>query len=136
MKNFLVGGPGAGSMAGDLGLLVLRVAAGFGLVTHGIEKFPPPDRFVRVVKGLGFPMPEAFAWLVCFVELGGGALLIAGLLARPASAAVALSMGVAFFGAHAGESFAAKEASMLYGVIAFLLLALGAGRYSVDRLIR
>lgn len=134
MRSFLFGGAGAGSAWGDVALLVLRVAAGIGLFTHGRMKLPPPERFVGMVGGLGFPLPELFAWCAALAESVGALLLAVGLLTRPAGAAIAVTMGVAFFGAHRNDAFSVKELAMLYGVIGLAFLLLGAGRLSLDRL--
>ncbi len=134
MRGFLFGGPGVGSPLGDVALLILRLAAGIGLFTHGRMKLPPPERFISMVGGLGFPLPELFAWCAALAESVGALLLAVGLLTRPASAAIAVTMGVAFFGAHRNDAFSVKELSMLYGVIGLAFLLLGAGRLSLDRL--
>jgi putative oxidoreductase len=134
VRSFLFGGAGVGSAWGDVALLVLRVAAGIGLFTHGRMKLPPPERFVGMVGGLGFPLPELFAWCAALAESVGALLLAVGLLTRPAGAAIAVTMSVAFFGAHRNDAFSVKELAMLYGVIGLAFLLLGAGRLSLDRL--
>ena len=117
----------------DLGLLVLRLAAGLGMaLAHGLGKLPPSDRFVAGLADVGLPVPGLFAWMAALAEVGGGLLVAAGLLTRPAAALVVVTMLVAFFGAHAGDPFGEREMAFLYGA-AFLALALtGAGRFSAD----
>ncbi len=135
MARWWLTGPGSGTVEGDLGLLVLRLAAGIGLTTHGILKLPPPDRFVRIVRQLGFPMPEAFAWMAGLVEFFGAILLVLGLWTRPAASLIAFTMAVAFFGAHRADAFSQKEMSMLYGAAALAIAAIGPGRFALDRLV-
>ena len=129
-------GSGDTSRATDLGLLILRVLSGLALaVAHGIGKLPPSDGFVGAVGRLGFPAPEVFAWVAGLAEFGGGVLLAFGLLTRPAALAVAATMAVALFGAHGDDPFADGEKAFLFLTAALALLATGAGRYSLDRLI-
>ena len=121
----------------DAGLLILRVFTGLALaLAHGRGKVPPSDRFVGMVEGFGFPAPEFFAWASGFAELGCGLLLAAGLLTRPAALLVALNMLVVVFFGHAGQSFGEREKPLLFLVIAVTFLLIGAGRYSVDALLR
>jgi putative oxidoreductase len=137
MRNFLFGGAGGGSKIADIGLLVLRLVAGFGLAFgHGLGKFPPSERFIESVSRLGFPEPTIFAWAAALSELVGGICLAAGLLTRPASLAIAFTMGTAAFRSNAGEPFASKEKALLYMTIAVCFLIAGAGRYAVDALVR
>lgn len=137
MRNFLFGGAGGGSKAADVGLLLLRLVAGFGLAFgHGLGKFPPSERFIESVSRLGFPEPMIFAWAAALTELVGGILLAAGLLTRPAALAIAFAMATAAFRSSAGEPFAGKEKALLYMTVAVCFLFAGAGRYAVDALLR
>lgn len=135
MKNFIFGGAGGASAATDLGLLLLRVLAGFGLAfSHGLGKFPPSDGFIKAVSGMG--MPGFMAWGATFAELGCGILLALGLFTRPATVFILFTMGVAVYGVHWNDPFGRKELALLYGVTAILFLLAGAGRFSIDRLIK
>lgn len=117
----------------DLGLLVLRLAAGLGMaLAHGLGKLPPPDRFVAGLADVGLPVPGLFAWLAALAEVGGGLLVAAGLLTRPAAALVVVTMLVAFFGAHAGDPFGEREMAFLYGAMFLAVMLTGAGRFSAD----
>ena len=145
IKDFLFGGPGTAGAIGDIGLLVLRVGIGLMIaIGHGWSKlfgggFGPPEQLVQGVQKLGFP--GFFAWLVALAELGGFFLAL-GLLTRPMALALAFNMAVAAFVAHGKDPWfmtgagAAKEPALLYLVPAFALMLTGAGRYSIDRLIR
>ncbi len=135
MKNWLFGGMGGASAATDLGLLVLRVAAGLSMsLGHGIKKLPPPDRFVDGVTAMG--LPGILAWGATFAEFGGGLLLAIGLFTRPSALLWVITMSVAFFGVHLNDPFAKQELALLYGCMGVLFLLAGAGRFSVDRLVR
>lgn len=123
--------------AGEVGLLVLRVFAGLSLaLAHGWMKLPPSEQFIDGVGNLGFPVPGAFAWAATLAEFAGGILLALGLFTRPAAFFVLFTMGVAAFGQHLRDPFSVKEMALLYGAIALMYLLKGAGRLSVDALLR
>jgi putative oxidoreductase len=144
MKNLLFGGPGGASRVADAGLLVLRVGIGLYLsLAHGLGKMPPPEMLVRGVEAMGFPAPVVFAWLAGLSEFAGGLLVALGLLTRPAALMILFTMGVAAFRVHLNDPWtpsasggASKEMAMLYLVPALALLLTGAGRFSIDRVIR
>jgi putative oxidoreductase len=130
----LFGGRPPGPVGSELILLVVRVFAGLGLaIAHGLGKLPPGEKFVQGVAKMGFPSPEVFAWLSALAEFGGGLLLAAGLLVRPTALAIAINMAVAGFVAHAPDPFRVREPALLYLSLALVFLALGGGRFSIDR---
>lgn len=121
----------------DLGLLLLRLFTGLALaLAHGRGKFPPSPRFIDGVAGMGFPAPELFAWAAAGAELIGGILLAIGLLTRPASLMIVATMAAAAFIRHAPDPFSDKEKALLFGAIALLFLIAGAGRFSIDAMLR
>ncbi|MEM1056052.1 MAG: DoxX family protein [Bacteroidota bacterium] len=127
---------GTSDSATGLGLLILRVGLGVAMaVAHGYGKIPPSEGFINSTAGLGFPMPVVFAWAAALAEFVGGLLIAIGLLTRPAAAALAFTMAVAFFGAHGGDPFGERELAFVFGVGSLALMATGAGRFSVDALL-
>lgn len=80
-------------------ITLVRVAAGIGVGSHGLRKLiAGPSALATVIGEMGFPAPEAFAWMIALGECAGFLLAI-GLLTRWAGAAVAMAMGgVAIFG--------------------------------------
>ncbi|MGI9174805.1 MAG: DoxX family protein [Rhodothermales bacterium] len=135
-QRFFIGAAPRAALT-DVGLLILRVVTGLALaLAHGLGKMPPSDRFVGMVEGLGFPAPGLFAWGSGFAELVCGLLLAVGLLTRPAALFIVLNMTVVVFLAHGGDAFGDREKGLLFGVIALTFLIIGAGRYSVDALLR
>ena len=147
--NRLLFGAGAQTRIGDLGLAVSRVGIGLYMAFgHGYSKligedrFGPPEGFVNLVDGLGFPAPLAFAWMAALTEFFGGLALALGLLTRPAALSFIGTMAVAAFLQHGSDPWAAaprepsKEMAMLYLIPAIGFLALGGGRYSIDQGLR
>lgn len=128
--------PSNNSKSTDVGLLVLRLAAGVMLALgHGLGKFPPSERFVTGVGEMGFWSPTLFAWAAACSELVGGLLVAIGLLTRPAAFFVMMTMATAAFIRHADDPFGAKEKALLFLAVALLFVIAGAGRYSIDRLL-
>ncbi|MEM9998442.1 MAG: DoxX family protein [Bacteroidota bacterium] len=122
------------SLAVGLGLLVLRLFAGLAMAfAHGLGKVPPSEGFIEATAGLGFPAPTLFAWMAGLAELVGGVLVALGLLTRPASFFLVVTMAVAAFGAHAGDPFGDKEMALLYGAVFLCTMLTGSGRFGLDR---
>lgn len=74
----------------------VRVMVGWVFLSEGIQKFLFPEalgvgRFVKI----GIPAPAFTAPFVGWVEILAGALLIVGLLARPAALALLIDIAVA-----------------------------------------
>ncbi len=121
----------------DLGLLILRAFAGLSMAfAHGLNKLPPADGFVNAVGQMGFPLPIVFAWSAGLSEFLGGLLIAVGLFTRHASLFLGFTMVVAAFGAHAADPFGKKELSLIYLAICALMIFQGAGRFSLDRMLR
>ena len=117
----------------DVGALILRVFAGLALaLAHGINKLPPSERFVGVVAEIGFPSPDTFAWVAGVAEVAGGLLLAIGLMTRPASVLIAITMLIAAFLGERGNPFGDREPALLFAAIAIYFVLAGPGRYSVD----
>ncbi len=136
MRAFLFGGAVSGPWSVQLGLAVVRVVAGLSMAfAHGLGKLPPPDRFVSLVKGLGVPLPELFAWGAGMSEFVGGLLLAVGLMTRPAAALIAITMAVAVFGHHSDDPWAKVELAALYGAIAIAFACTGSGRFGLDSVV-
>lgn len=125
------------SWTAEVGLLLLRIVAGLALAfAHGLGKVPPSAGFIGRVAEMGLVAPELFAWLAATAEFGGGILLALGLLTRPAALLVLGNMAIVSLMAHAGDPFGDREKAVLFGAIALMFLLVGAGRISLDALIR
>lgn len=125
------------SSVADIGRLLLRLTIGLSLaLAHGVGKLPPSEGFVGMVSGMGFPAPLFFAWLAALAEFVGGLLLAVGLLTRPAALLVVGNFVVIYFVALAGEGFLDREKELLFLAGALFFMLAGAGRYSIDALIK
>jgi putative oxidoreductase len=134
LAALLFGSRPSGPVASELLLAAARVFTGLALaLAHGWGKIPPPERFVQGVVKMGFPYPEVFAWMAALAEFGGGLLLAVGLFVRPAALAIAINMAVAGFVSHAADPFRAREMALLFLALALVFLALGGGRFALDR---
>ncbi len=135
IRSFLFD-PGDSSRLADAGLLVLRVGIGLSMaLAHGLGKLPPSDGFIEATAGMGFPLPVVFAWAAALSEFAGGLLIALGLLTRPAAVMLAITMAVARLGAHGNDPFGDGELALVYLLVAVALAFIGAGRFSLDRVL-
>jgi putative oxidoreductase len=110
---------------------ILRIMTGLLLLQHGTMKyfnFPPSDMFAGGLDGL---MRVAGG-----IELIGGILIIIGLFTRPAAFICSGFTAVAYFMAHAPQSFFPVinegELAVLYSFVFLYFACAGAGPWSVD----
>jgi putative oxidoreductase len=135
MKGLLFGGVRLNSAIGDFGLLMLRVFAGLSVAyAHGWGKVPPSAGFTKSVVSLGFP--AEMAYLTMLTEFLGGIALAAGFATRPVALAMVMNFAVAGFMAHAADPYQNKELPFLFLAVAAMFLCVGAGRFSVDRMLK
>lgn len=113
-------------------LSVLRIMTALIFLAHGSQKllnFPASD-----FAPAAFSLP----WIAGVLELFGGALLVVGLFTRPVAFVLSGLMAVAYFIAHAPQSFYPAlnggDAAILYSFVFLYLVLAGAGPWSVDAL--
>jgi len=121
----------------DLGLAILRAAAGAVFAAHGAQKL-----FVYGFDGvagafgqMGVPLAAVIGPAVAVVEFAGGLALVLGLLTRVASLGLVVVMLGALSFVHAGAGFFLPNGSEFVLVLlaaAATLVITGAGRYSLD----
>ena len=117
------------------GLLILRLAVGGMMLTHGWPKLQrllqTPDQFADPL-GLG---PELSLGLAVLAEVVCAVLIVFGVATRLAAVPLLATMLVAAFIVHGADPFGKKELALLYGAGTLTLMLTGAGRLSVDALI-
>ncbi|WP_320111048.1 DoxX family protein [Draconibacterium orientale] len=119
----------------DLSLLLLRLATGVFMLTHG---FPKLQRLLAGEMQFGDPIglgPEVSLVLAVFAEVVCSILIVLGLGTRLAAIPLIVTMAVAAFIAHGADPFGRKELALLYLVGYVVLLLSGSGKISVDRII-
>ena len=137
MKNLLFKVTHESTYANEIGLTLLRVFAGLVMAfAHGFGKLPPTEGFIGGVTEMGLPLPNFMAWMASITESIGGILLAIGLLTRPVSFLLFMTMAVAAFGRHMNDPFKAKELALCYLVVYLVFMIRGAGKFSVDEVIR
>ncbi|MCJ8297710.1 MAG: DoxX family protein [Pseudomonadales bacterium] len=122
--------------------LALRLPIGLILMAHGAQKlFSWFGGYGREGTGqwmasIGLTPGYLMAMLAGSAEFFGGLLLIVGLLVRPASLVLALTMLVAIFSVHIGNglfmSTNGYEYALTLLVVFISLTYQGAGKYSLD----
>lgn len=114
-------------------LSILRIVSALIFFEHGTQKllgFPPSEN----------PGPEllSLSGLAGVLELVGGALLVLGLFTRPVAFILAGEMAVAYWMAHAPQSFYPAlnggDAAILFCFVFLYLFAAGGGPWSLDAL--
>jgi putative oxidoreductase len=119
--------------AASLGLLVLRLGAGFLLLYgHGWGKLVHfAERAQKFSDPIGIGSPASLT-IAVFAEVFCSIAVMLGLFTRAASLPIIGTLGVAGFIHHAADPFGQKEKAFLF-VVMFVAIALtGAGRYSLD----
>jgi putative oxidoreductase len=119
----------------DLGLLLLRLTAGgLMLLNHGWPKITSfTERADRFADPLGVG-PTTSLILVIFAEFFCAALLVLGLLTRAVLIPLIITMIVAAFVIHAGDSFKEIESALFFLLSYVVLFLSGPGKYSIDHL--
>jgi putative oxidoreductase len=115
---------------------VLRIMTALLFMEHGLMKlthFPGPQ------PGAPDPLPALLVG-AALIELVGGGLIALGLFTRAAAFVCAGEMAIAYFMAHAPQSFwpgvNEGDAAILYCFIFLYLVFAGPGPWSLDRAVR
>jgi len=119
----------------DLSLLLVRLAAGGFMFTHGFGKL---QILVNGNFEFGDPIglgPEISLGLTVFAEILCAFLVLVGLFTRLAVIPLIITMLVAVFIVHADHDFGKKELGLFYLINYLVIFLSGAGKYSLDKLI-
>lgn len=124
------------SILKDIVLLTVRVFVGFAMLSHGFPKLQMLLEGGKVeffdLMGLG---PQITLALTVFAEFVCSILLILGLFTRVALGFLIFTMAMAAFIVHGSDPFEKREMSLIYLSVYLLLMACGAGKFSVDHMI-
>ena len=122
----------------DIASTIGRIALGALFILHGWPKVKDPKSTIAFVKGTGFPGGVAFAVLFTLLEFFGGIALILGFLTQIVAPLIVLEMVATtiFAKTKLGKKFVTGwELDIAYLVLALVVVLLGAGPWSVDRLL-
>ena len=130
----------------------LRVVMGAGFIVHGWAKWSRgPAGFAKLLQQVGVPLPDFTAWAVTLLELAGGFALIIGAFVTIVSIPLIVSMFMAMITVNGRYGFSAiktiglnesgpvfgppgYEINLLYIAALLVLVLIGAGPLSIDRL--
>lgn len=123
----------------DVGLLIMRVGLGISFLFHGWPKMVGgPEVWaaygerMALATGIGF-LPTFWGFMAAVAELIGGALIIVGLMTRPATILLFTTMVVAtLYHFNNGDGFGGFSHPMEVGFAFVALFFWGAGRFSLD----
>ena len=118
------------------GQLILRLVVGAFMLTHGLEKLSNFE-FLSTVFPATMGMSSTVSLLmIIFAEVFCSILLMFGLFTRLATIPLMIGMAVAGFVIHANDPFNVKEMALLYLGIYVVIAFIGAGKFSIDYLLR
>ncbi|KPH14141.1 DoxX family protein [Chryseobacterium sp. ERMR1:04] len=120
----------------DIILLIVRVFIGFAMLSHGFPKLQMllDGGEIKFFNFLGLG-PMISLILTVAAEFACSILLILGLFTRISLGFLIFTMIIACFVVHGADSFDKKELSLIYLSVYLLLMAYGAGKFSVDHMI-
>ena len=117
----------------DIAFALMRFVAGVLFACHGAQKLFGAVGAQAMIKS---PLIVAAG----VIELACGVLVAIGLLARPSAFLASGEMAVAYFKSHAFKGFwpiqNKGEAAVIFCFLFLFIAAHGAGRYSLDALVR
>lgn len=102
------------------------------MMRHGWQKLINFNEYASGFLNFLWLGGEVSLGLATFAELVCAFLIVIGLFTRWAAMPLIITMLVAFFQAHANDSFDVKEHSLLFLFPYIALLIAGAGKFSAD----
>lgn len=113
----------------QLAFFLARITIGINFLMHGIVRLPKLSAFATgLTQGFSETyLPEflilPFAYVLPFIELILGILLLAGLKTRFALAASSVLIAILIFGSAFKEDWAGVGTQMIYAIFFFLLIS-------------
>ena len=132
------------SRLASLAPLAVRVIAGIIMLAHGWQKLTemgPGNLGGQMLAGLGVPLTVFMGYVVTFLEIIGGILLIIGFLSRLAALLLTIDLVVAILlvkvniGFLFGSSGTGAELDLALIACFLVILFAGPGRLSVDHVL-
>lgn len=120
----------------SIAMLVLRIVSGLTMAfSHGLGKL---ENYSKAVET--FPDPfgagsQLSLILAIFAEFFCGIFVAFGFATRFTVMPLIITMATAFFIIHGGDEFGDKEMSFIYLAMYLIILIIGPGKYSIDKLI-
>ncbi|MBI2721615.1 MAG: DoxX family protein [Bacteroidetes bacterium] len=140
MKNLLIKFTYAANKLQHIALLFLRLILAYGFWGPAKTKWADINSVAEWFGSMGIPAPAFNAYLAASTEMAGVFLLILGLGTRIISIPLIITMLVAIKTVHWQNGFSAGdngyEIPLYYMLMLFVLLSFGAGKISVDYLIK
>ncbi|MCW3078281.1 MAG: DoxX family protein [Bacteroidetes bacterium] len=140
MKRFLLRAEKIADKGQDFALLFLRIVLAYGFWEPAKKKWADINAIAEWFGSLGIPSPKLNAYLAASTEMAGVFLLILGLGTRFISFPLIITMLVAIKTVHWTNGFAAGENGfeipLYYMLMLFVLITFGAGKISIDYLIK
>ena len=115
-------------------LSLLRIVSGLAFLQHGTTKY-----LSIPATQMSGASPMSMGGAAGLIELVCGALIVVGLLTRPAAFLASGTMAAAYFMAHASKSVYpivnGGELAVLYCFVFLYIVAAGPGPVSIDRIL-
>ncbi len=124
-----------GDHAHNIGVLILRIAVGTIFVWHGWLKLSDMAMTVKFFGMIGYPGYVAYA--VMLSELLGGIAILLGAWVAYSTIPIIVVMisAIVITGVHRGVYWG-HELELVLLAAAFAIACIGAGKYSLDRLMK
>ena len=120
-----------------LALLVMRLALGAIMASHGYQKVLHLQQTAGFMANLG--IPHWLAYVASFTEFLGGILILAGFFTRVAAFAICIDLAVAIWKVHWHNGLTGEhgyEFPLAAAALAFALIFFGAGSIALDHILR
>ncbi len=120
----------------SVSLLFLRLILAYGFYEPAMNKWNDIGAVAGWFESMGLPLPTLQAYMAASTELAGVVLLTLGLFTRLISIPLMVVMTVAITMVHLGNGFSSGdngfEIPLYYFLMLFVLVAHGAGKFSID----
>ena len=124
----------------DVHLLAVRLILAYGFYNPAIMKWQNINSIAEWFGEMGIPLPTLNAYMAASTEMAGVVLLTLGLARRIISIPLIFVMIVAIVTVHLGNGFEAGnngyEIPVYYILLLLVILIYGAGKLSVDNIIK